>query len=90
MLFRSLGGQQVRVEHGKPAPDPYLLAAERLGVDPAACVVLEDAPAGIEAGRAAGMTVWAVTTTHEREELGRAQRVAAGLREHLAALELGR
>jgi beta-phosphoglucomutase-like phosphatase (HAD superfamily)/fucose permease len=77
-----------QVEHGKPAPDPYLLAAERLGVDPAACVVLEDAPAGIAAGRAAGMTVWAVTTTHEAAELGEAQRVAGGLPEHLAALRL--
>ena len=53
-----------QVARGKPAPDPYLLAAERLGVDPADCLVLEDAPAGIAAGRAAGMTVWAVTTTH--------------------------
>ena len=77
-----------QVENGKPAPDPYLLAAERLGVDPASCVVLEDAPAGIAAGRAAGMTVWAVTTTHERSELGEAQRVAGGLPEHLAALRL--
>jgi sugar-phosphatase len=77
-----------QVENGKPAPDPYLLAAERLGVDPAACVVLEDAPAGIAAGRAAGMTVWAVTTTHEAAALGEAQRVAGGLPEHLAALRL--
>ena len=77
-----------QVEHGKPAPDPYLLAAERLGVDPATCVVLEDAPAGIAAGRAAGMTVWAVTTTHEAPALGDAQRVAGGLPEHLAALRL--
>ena len=53
-----------QVARGKPAPDPYLLAAERLGVDPADCLVLEDAPAGVAAGRAAGMTVWAVTTTH--------------------------
>ena len=75
-----------QVEHGKPAPDPYLLAAERLGVDPAACVVFEDAPAGIASGRAAGMTVWAVTTTHEPGALGEAQRVAGGLPEHLAAL----
>ena len=77
-----------QVENGKPAPDPYLLAAERLGVDPAACVVFEDAPAGIAAGRAAGMTVWAVTTTHEPRALGDAQRVAGGLPEHLAALKL--
>ena len=77
------------VAHGKPAPDPYLLAAERLGVDPAACVVLEDAPAGIAAGRAAGMTVWAVTTTHEAGALEGAARIARGLPEHLAALRLG-
>ena len=79
-----------QVEHGKPAPDPYLLAAERLGVDPAACLVLEDAPAGIAAGRAAGMTVWAVTTTHEPDALegAGAARIAGGLPEHLAALRL--
>jgi mannitol-1-/sugar-/sorbitol-6-phosphatase len=68
-----------QVAHGKPAPDPYLLAAERLGVDPAACLVLEDAPAGIAAGRAAGMTVWAVATTHAPEELGAAHRIGADL-----------
>jgi HAD superfamily hydrolase (TIGR01509 family) len=45
------------VEHGKPAPDLFLHAAERMGVAPAACVVVEDAPAGAEAGRRAGMTV---------------------------------
>jgi beta-phosphoglucomutase-like phosphatase (HAD superfamily)/fucose permease len=77
-----------QVRRGKPAPDPYLLAAERLGVDPAACLVLEDAPAGIAAARAAGMTVWAVTTTHDEHELGGAARVASGLPEHLAALAL--
>ena len=43
------------VEHGKPAPDMFLLAAERLGVDPSRCVVVEDSPAGVAAGRAAGM-----------------------------------
>jgi mannitol-1-/sugar-/sorbitol-6-phosphatase len=57
------------VEHGKPAPDPYLLAARRLGVEPEACLVVEDSPAGVAAGRAAGMTVWAVATTHPEEEL---------------------
>jgi mannitol-1-/sugar-/sorbitol-6-phosphatase len=71
------------VAYGKPAPDPYLLAAERLGVDPAGCLVIEDAPSGIAAGRAAGMTVWAVTTTHPASELGAAHRVAAGLPELL-------
>ena len=54
---------------GKPHPDPYLEAARRLGVDPRACLVIEDAPAGIAAGNAAGCTVWAVATTHEPSEL---------------------
>jgi sugar-phosphatase len=74
------------VARGKPAPDAYLLAAERLGADPAACLVLEDAPSGIAAGRAAGMTVWAVTTTRAPAELGGAQRIATGLPELLADL----
>jgi sugar-phosphatase len=74
------------VERGKPAPDPYLLGAQRLGVAAEDCIVLEDAPAGIAAGRAAGMTVWAVSTTHAPAALGAAHRIAAGLPEHLAAL----
>jgi sugar-phosphatase len=43
------------VERGKPFPDPYLLAAQRLGVPPERCAVFEDAPAGIDAARAAGV-----------------------------------
>jgi len=43
------------VERGKPAPDVFLHAAERLGVDPAACVVVEDSPSGVQAARSAGM-----------------------------------
>jgi mannitol-1-/sugar-/sorbitol-6-phosphatase len=74
------------VARGKPAPDPYLLGARRLGADPADCVVLEDAPAGIAAGRAAGMAVWAVATTHEPGALREATRVARDLHEHLEAL----
>ncbi|MEW2250248.1 HAD family hydrolase [Streptomyces sp. NPDC058733] len=54
---------------GKPDPEPYLLAARRLGVDPARCVVFEDAPAGLQAGRAAGMTCVALATTHRADEL---------------------
>ncbi len=48
------------VERGKPAPDPYLLAAERLGVDVTRCVVLEDSPSGVVSGEAAGCAVVAV------------------------------
>jgi mannitol-1-/sugar-/sorbitol-6-phosphatase len=62
---------------GKPHPDPYLAGAAALGVAPAECLVIEDAPAGVAAARAAGMTVWAVTTTHSAAELSGADLVAA-------------
>ena len=54
------------VEDGKPAPDIYLLAARRLGVDPSRCLAIEDAPAGIQSAHAAGMTCWAVRTPYTR------------------------
>jgi sugar-phosphatase len=57
------------VEHGKPAPDPFLEAARRLGVDPTRCLVVEDAPAGLQAARAAGCFTLAVITTTAVEEL---------------------
>ncbi|MDF2257710.1 HAD-IA family hydrolase [Streptantibioticus ferralitis] len=57
------------VTRHKPDPEPFLLAAQRLGVDPARCVVFEDAPAGLTAGRAAGMTTVALTTTCSAQEL---------------------
>lgn len=69
------------VERGKPDPQGYLLGAERLGADPAECVVVEDAPAGVAAGKAAGMTVWAVVTTHEEGELEAADARFASLAE---------
>lgn len=56
-------GEEVQL--GKPDPAPYLLAAERLGVRPQTCVVVEDAPAGLTAGRAAGSTTVAVATSHD-------------------------
>ncbi|MCM1938684.1 HAD family hydrolase [Streptomyces sp. G3] len=57
------------ITRGKPDPEPYLLGARALGVDPAACVVFEDAPAGLRAGRAAGMRTVALATTHPAGEL---------------------
>jgi len=57
------------VTHGKPDPDPFLLGAERLGVDPSRCLVVEDAPAGVAAGRAAGCAVLVVEGTHTLEQL---------------------
>lgn len=57
------------VGRGKPDPEPYLLGARRLAVDPGGCVVVEDAPAGLTAAGAAGMRRVAVTTTHRADEL---------------------
>jgi sugar-phosphatase len=54
---------------GKPSPDPYLAAAAALGVAPGACLVIEDAPPGIEGARAAGMAVIGITTTHSSAHL---------------------
>jgi pseudouridine-5'-monophosphatase len=53
-------GDDPEVNRGKPAPDIFLAAAKRLGVSPQQCLALEDAPSGVEAARAAGMSVVAV------------------------------
>jgi HAD superfamily hydrolase (TIGR01509 family) len=47
------------VRHGKPAPDLFLYAAERMAIEPDACAVVEDSPFGVQAAHAAGMTVFA-------------------------------
>ena len=57
------------VANGKPSPDPYLEAAARLGVDPADCLVVEDAPAGLTSARTAGCATLAVVTTTAAEKL---------------------
>lgn len=57
------------IHRGKPDPEIYLTAAKRVGIEPADCVVFEDAFAGIEAGLRAGMKVVALATTHTHEEL---------------------
>jgi mannitol-1-/sugar-/sorbitol-6-phosphatase len=57
------------VKIGKPHPEPYLIAAARLGFAASDCIVVEDAPAGVRAGRAAGARVIAFLTTMSRRDL---------------------
>jgi beta-phosphoglucomutase-like phosphatase (HAD superfamily) len=56
------------VQHGKPAPDIYLLAAERMTVSPEFCLALEDSVPGAQAARAAGMVTIAIPGSHEEAE----------------------
>jgi beta-phosphoglucomutase-like phosphatase (HAD superfamily) len=70
----------------KPAPEPYLTAAGRLGIPPSACVAIEDSAPGLEAARSAGMRTIGVTTTSPRHVLTSADRIVAGL--HEVSLEL--
>jgi HAD superfamily hydrolase (TIGR01509 family) len=67
------------VEHGKPDPAIFLLAAQRLGAQPGACVVIEDAFVGLEAARRAGMKTLAVATTNTLEALQEADLAVASL-----------
>ncbi|WIW48687.1 HAD family hydrolase [Bradyrhizobium sp. 62B] len=67
------------VRHGKPAPDLFLLAAEKMAVQPARTLVIEDSVSGVAAGKAAGMTVWGfVGGSHYRGRDGRAILSGAG------------
>lgn len=69
------------IEKGKPAPDPYLLAADRLGVEPARCVVFEDAPAGVEAAQRAGAHVIGVATATPPDALAPADGIVRSVAE---------
>ncbi|WP_410817553.1 HAD-IA family hydrolase [Micromonospora sp. 050-3] len=68
-----------QVAFGKPDPEGYLRAADLLGTPPERCLVIEDAPAGIEAARAARMTVVALTTTHSAAQLSGAHHITKTL-----------
>ncbi len=70
-----------QVREGKPAPETFLKAAEQLSLPPECCAVVEDAVHGVQAGKAAGMSVIAVTTTRTREKLSLADRVVDSLAE---------
>ncbi len=63
------------LERGKPDPACFVIAARSLGTGPGRCVVIEDSPAGIRAGREAGATVIALRTTHEDAALGEAHAI---------------
>lgn len=69
------------IEHKKPAPDIFLKAAEQLGAAPDRCLVVEDAVSGVEAGKAAGSRVLALTTSFSKKELAGADWFAASLAE---------
>jgi|SRR5579864_19588 len=69
------------VENGKPHPEPYLKGAERLGVPATECLVIEDAPAGIQSARMGGMKVVGLMSTYRAEALEKADAVARRLAE---------
>jgi sugar-phosphatase len=67
------------VTNGKPHPEPYLQGAEGLGFAPVDCLVIEDAPAGIQSGRAGGMKVVGITSTYAAAKLTEADAVVQRL-----------
>ena len=69
------------VTNGKPTPDTFLKAADKLSLQPRCCVVVEDAVQGVEAGKTAGMAVVAVTTTRKRIDLKQADMIVDSLDE---------
>jgi mannitol-1-/sugar-/sorbitol-6-phosphatase len=74
------------VVNGKPHPEPYLKGAKLLGVSPKDCLVIEDAPAGIQSARAGGMKVIGITSTYPASQLSTADAVV----ERLAQIQVGR
>ena len=76
--FDAIVGEE-DAEKGKPDPEGFLVAAKRVGIEPEQCVVIEDAPAGIEGGKAAGMRCIGVSTTRKPERLTQGDLVVASL-----------
>lgn len=74
------------VSRGKPDPEPYLMGASLLGMNPAECLVVEDAPAGIRAARAGGMKAIGITSTYPPGELQEADAVV----QRLGQIKVGR
>jgi beta-phosphoglucomutase family hydrolase len=77
------------VQRGKPDPQGYLLGADRVGIAPAACVVIEDAPAGVEAAKRAGMRCIGLAAARRPEELSAADLVVASLEDEAVYSFLG-
>jgi sugar-phosphatase len=67
------------VSKGKPDPEPYLMGAKLLGISPAECLVIEDAPAGIRAAHAGGMKAIGITSTYLAPELHEADAIVQKL-----------
>ncbi|GAJ23288.1 unnamed protein product, partial [marine sediment metagenome] len=67
------------VSEGKPSPQVFLLAAQRLGAEPKNCIVIEDAVAGVKAAKSAGMYCVAVSNSHPQEKLNEADLIVASL-----------
>jgi len=74
-----VSGREVR--ESKPSPQIFLLAAEKCGVEPQNCIVIEDSPRGIDAAKAAGMRCLAVANNHTKQELAGADRIVDSLEE---------
>jgi sugar-phosphatase len=78
------------VAYGKPHPAPYLKGAEMLGVKPAECLVIEDAPVGIQSARSAGMKVIALASSYPASALSEADVVVQRLERIQVSLDGGR
>ena len=78
-----------QVSRGKPDPEGYLAAARALGASPAECVVVEDAPAGVEAARRGGMRCIALLTTHRASDVASADAIAHDARDIHVRAEAG-
>jgi len=76
-------------ERGKPDPQGYLVAAERLGIAPEECVVIEDAPGGVEAAKRADMRCIGLAAGRETGALAQADLVVAGLEDDAVYFFLG-
>jgi beta-phosphoglucomutase-like phosphatase (HAD superfamily) len=71
----------LQVKHKKPSPEIYLTAAQKLGVEPSRCLVVEDAVNGVQAAKAAGMYCMALTTSFDAEQLKDADIICKDLSE---------